>query len=574
VTRFEVWAPDAATVEVALGDGTRRAMETWAGRAGWWWVEVPEAGPGTDYGYVVDGSDPLPDPRSRWQPSGVHGLSRVPEPEFPWTDQGWHGRPLAGSVLYELHVGTFSPEGTFDGALARLDHLVELGIDAVELMPVAAFAGAHGWGYDGVDLWAVHDPYGGPDGLRRFVDGCHARGLAVVLDVVYNHLGPSGNYLGRFGPYFTDAHKTPWGAAVNYDQPGSDEVRAFVLDNARMWLRDYHLDGLRLDAVHAIVDHRAVPLLEGLGAAADELRAELGREVFLVAESDLNDPQLVTSREAGGYGLDAQWNDDFHHALHVTLTGEAQGYYEDFGVAPLTGLAKTLTGAFFHDGTWSSFRGRSHGRPVDRVRTPGHRFLAYQQNHDQVGNRATGDRLSADALVLGAAIMLTSPFTPMLFMGEEWGATTPFQYFTDHQEPELAESIRQGRRREFAHHGWAASDVPDPQAVDTFLRSKLDWAEAENSPALAAYRALIGLRREWPELRDGRLDAVRTEVDEAAGRLIMHRGALTTVLNLGESAELELAGTVLWASDPDVRTHSGRLRLPPRSAAVVKGAGL
>jgi maltooligosyltrehalose trehalohydrolase len=399
------------------------------------------------------------------------------------------------------------------------------------------------------------------------VDGCHARGLAVVLDVVYNHLGPSGNYLERYGPYFTDAHRTPWGTAINYDRPGSDEVRAFVIENARMWLRDFHVDGLRLDAVHAIEDHRAVPLLEGLARAARELSAELGRELFLIAESDLNDPRLITPAEAGGYGLDAQWNDDLHHALHVALTGEAQGYYADFAQAPMAALAKTLTGAFFHDGIWSSFRGRSHGRPVDRSRIPGYRFLAYQQNHDQIGNRATGDRLPAEALVLGAAIVLTSPYTPMLFMGEEWGAATPFAYFTDHQEPELAEAIRRGRRAEFAGHGWAADDVPDPQAVDTFRRSKLDWA-AQDRALLERYRALIRLRRERPELR---LDHVDVEFDEEERRLIMFRGGLRVVLNLGGGpARLDLPAKILWASSDAVRTIGDQLMTPSRTACVIE----
>jgi maltooligosyltrehalose trehalohydrolase len=487
---------------------------------------------GTDYSFRVDGGDALPDPRSPWQPSGVHGPSRTYDHEgFPWTDGAWRGRPLAGSVLYELHIGTFTPEGTFDAAIGRLDHLVTLGVDTVEIMPVAAFPGRHGWGYDGVDLWAVHDPYGGPDGLKRFVNACHLRGLAVILDVVYNHLGPSGNYLGRFGPYFTDAYRTPWGQAVNFDRAGSDEVRAFVIGNALMWLRDYHLDGLRLDAVHAIEDHRAVHILEELAGEVRRLGAVLGRHLTVIAESDLNDPRLVTSPEAGGYGLDAHWNDDVHHAIHTLLTGERQGYYADFGSPEA--LAKTLTGAYFHDGTWSSFRGRTHGRPVDRLRIPGHRFVVFQQNHDQVGNRAAGDRLPADVLRMGAAIMLTSPFTPMLFMGEEWGASTPWCYFTDHQEPELAEAVRSGRRAEFARHGWDPAAVPDPQAVDTFRRSVLDWTETEkpgHRDLLDWYRHLIELRRSRPELTDGDLTKVRVET--AADRLTIIRGDTRVTLDL------------------------------------------
>ena len=359
---FGVWAPLPDRVAVVL-DGREYPMAP--DEQGWWRASVPGAGPGTDYSFRLDGGDLLPDPRSAWQPAGVAGPSRVYDHgEFAWTDGGWRGVPLPGAVLYELHVGTFTEAGTFDAAIGRLDHLVRLGIDAIELMPVAAFPGRHGWGYDGIGLWAVHDPYGGPDGLKRLVDACHARGLAVLLDVVYNHVG-IGSRLADFGPYFTSAHSTPWGPAVNLDQPGSDEVRDFITGNALMWLRDYHLDGLRLDAVHALADSCALPLLEDLAGQVAALGARLGRELVLIAESDLNDPRLVTAREAGGYGLTAQWSDDFHHALHAAVTGERQGYYADFG--SLAALAQTLTGVFFHDGRWSSFRGRSHGRPVDRV---------------------------------------------------------------------------------------------------------------------------------------------------------------------------------------------------------------
>ncbi|MCW2885878.1 MAG: maltooligosyltrehalose trehalohydrolase [Streptosporangiaceae bacterium] len=596
MTTFEVWAPEAERIEVELmlgtGADTRQEMVP-AGRPGWWRAEIPAAGPGTDYGFYLDGDGPLPDPRSRRQPNGVHGRSRVHDQDrFAWTDRLWRGRPLAGSVLYELHVGTFTPEGTFDAAIERLDHLVRLGVDIVELMPVAAFPGRHGWGYDGVHLWAVHEPYGGPDGLKRFVDACHGRGLAVALDVVYNHLGPSGNYLSRYGPYFTEAHQTPWGAAVNFDQPGSDEVRAYVVGNALMWLRDYHLDGLRLDAVHAINDQRAVHLLEELAAEVAALKARTGRELFLVAESDLNDPRLVTSREAGGYGLDAQWSDDFHHALHSALTGERHGYYGDFG--SMAALAKTLTRVFFHDGTWSSFRGRRHGRPVDLLRTTGHRFLGFLQNHDQIGNRATGDRLSAgltpDRLKTGAALLLTSPYSPMLFMGEEWGATTPWCYFTDHLEPELARAVTEGRRREFARHEWEAisegmeggaghaTEVPDPQAVDTFRRSVLDWTEPDkphHRELLEWYQALIALRRARPELTDPRLTEIEVEVDEDTGRLLLIRGSLLVAANLGaETLHLPVrADRLLLASAPAVRLRAGEngaeLELPGSSVAVL-----
>jgi maltooligosyltrehalose trehalohydrolase len=543
---------------------------TRAGRPGWWTARI-DAGTGEeDYGFVLDGDGPFPDPRSPWQPNGVHGLSRTYDHErFAWSDEEWRGRPLPGSVLYELHVGTFTPEGTFDAAIERLDHLIDLGVEAVELLPVAAFPGRHGWGYDGVHLWAVHDPYGGPDGLKRFVDACHGRGLAVVLDVVYNHLGPSGNYLGRFGPYFTDAYKTPWGPAVNVDQAGSDEVRAYIVGNALMWLRAYHIDGLRLDAVHAIRDQRAVHILEELAEAVSRLGAATGREVFLIAESDLNDPRLVTSREAGGYGLDAQWSDDFHHALHTLLTGERQGYYADFGSTEV--LAKTLTRVFFHDGTWSSFRGRTHGRPVDTLRTPGHRFLGFLQNHDQIGNRATGDRISAGLspglLKVGAGLLLTAPFTPMLFMGEEWGADTPWRYFSDHREPDLARAVSEGRRREFADHGWASDDVPDPQDPETYRSSILDWRELDepgHRELLDWYRALIALRRARPELTDPRLTEVSVEYGDTW--LVVNRGPLRIAANLGKDPIPLPKGEPLLASSAEVRAGG---ELPGTSLAIL-----
>ncbi|MGK5551288.1 malto-oligosyltrehalose trehalohydrolase [Actinomadura kijaniata] len=577
MTWFEVWAPEARRVQLALGeDGRdRRDLEPLDGRPGWWQAHVPGAGHGTDYGYVLDdGGDVLPDPRSPWQPRGVHGPSRVYDHDrFEWTDRAWHGRPLPGGVLYELHVGTFTPEGTFDAVIDRLDHLVGLGIDAIELLPVAAFNGERGWGYDGVDLWAPHEPYGGPDGLKRLVDAAHGRGLAVILDVVYNHLGPSGNYLGRFGPYFTDAHTTPWGPAVNFDQHGADEVRAFVIDNALMWLRDYHLDGLRLDAVHAIRDDGAVHVLEEMAVAVDGLAAHLGRHLYLVAESDLNDPRLVTPREAGGYGLHAQWDDDVHHAMHALLTGERQGYYCDFGTT--AALAKALTGAFVHDGTFSTYRGRRHGRPVDRQRTPAHRFVTFLQNHDQVGNRAAGDRngatLSPELLRIGAALLLLGPFTPMLFMGEEWGASTPWAYFTDHPEPDLGRAVTEGRRREFARYGWQ-DEVPDPQAVDTFRRSVLDWAEPgkeHHRDLLEWHRTLIGLRKGHPAFTDPRL----TEVDVTGGTdwLIMRRGPLTMAANLGDRPiTLPVdACHVLLVSDPAIRLDPGAVSLTATSVAVL-----
>jgi malto-oligosyltrehalose trehalohydrolase len=575
VSEFRVWAPAADSVEVVV-DGGRYTMAPQDDD--WWAAHVPGAGHGASYSFRLDGGDLLADPRSSWQPEGARGPSqRYDHGRFAWTDVGWRGVPLPGAVIYELHVGTFTPAGTFDAAIERLDHLVELGVDAVELMPVAAFPGRHGWGYDGIGLWAVHEPYGGPDGLKRLVDACHARGLGVVLDVVYNHVG-IGNRLGDFGPYFTDAHTTPWGPAVNLDQPGSDEVRAFVIGNALMWLRDYHIDGLRLDAVHAFADHRALPLLEELAAEVDALAGQLGRELVLIAESDLNDPRLVTAREAGGTGLAAQWSDDFHHALHTALTGERQGYYADFG--SLEVLAQTLTRVFRHDGSWSSFRGRSHGRPVDTTRTPAHRFLGYLQDHDQIGNRAVGDRIAdlvPDGLLrVGAGLVLTAPFTPMLFMGEEWGADTPWQYFTDHEEDWLASAVREGRRSEFAAHGWAVADVPDPEDPQTFARSKLDWSQPGSEPhagLLAWYRELIALRRARPELTDPRLDRVAVAYDEEARWLVMARGRLLIVASLGDVPLLvplpEPPTAILAASRPGVRLGDTGVTMPGASLAVL-----
>jgi maltooligosyltrehalose trehalohydrolase len=584
MTTFEVWAPAAERVDVEVGPpgaADRHPMTADDGRAGWWRAEVPAAGHGTDYGFRVDGAGtgldddgPLPDPRSRWQPYGVLGRSRVYEHDrFGWHDAGWRGRPLAGAVLYELHIGSFTPAGTFDAAIERLGHLVDLGVDLVEVLPVAAFPGRHGWGYDGTHLWSVHDPYGGPDGLKRFVDACHARGLGVVLDVVYNHVGPTGNFLSRFGPYFNQFHATPWGAGVNVDQPDSDEVRAFIVENAMMWLRDYHIDGLRLDAVHAIADLRAVHLLEELAAATAGAAAHLGRTPFLIAESDLNDPRVITPREAGGHGLDGQWSDDFHHALHAALTGERHAYYCDFG--SLATLAKTLTEVFLHDGTYSTFRGRRHGRPVDVTRVPGHRFVGYLQNHDQIGNRAVGDRISdtlpLPLLKVGAGLLLTAPFTPMLFMGEEWGAGTPWCYFTDHVDPEQARRVSAGRRGEFAAHGWA--DAADPQDRRTYRGSILDWAEPDkprHRELLDWYRALIALRRTHPELTDPRLTEVRADYDETARWLVLERGRLCVAANLGaEPVRLPErwsggAGTPLLATHPSARLPD----LPPTSLTI------
>ena len=500
---------------------------------------------------------------------------------FAWTDRGWRGGPLHGSVIYELHIGTFTPEGTLDAAIERLEHLTDLGVDTVELMPVAAFPGEHGWGYDGIHLWAVHEPYGGPDALKRFVDACHARRLAVLLDVVYNHVG-IGNRLGAFGPYFTEAHVTPWGPAVNLDQPGSDEVRAFLIENALMWLRDYHLDGLRLDAVHAFEDRRALHFLEQLAAEVQALAARLNRDLVLIAESDLNDPRLVTSREAGGYGLTAQWSDDFHHAVHAAITGERQGYYCDFGSMARAG-AHDDPGVLPRRATGRRSAGRTHGRQVDIFRVPAHRFLCYLQNHDQIGNRATGDRIAAtvpaDLIKVGAGLVLTAPYTPMLFMGEEWGADTPWQYFTDHVDPGLARAVARGRRAEFA-----AARLGRRPTCPTRRTTRRSPGPSWTGPSSARTRTgtcwpgtaqLIALRRARPELTDPRLDRVRADYDEQDRWLVVHRGRLRIAANLGPSPQrlpLGAPGTgVLAASSPGVTLDGDTVAMPPATLRRHRG---
>ena len=571
MTAFRVWAPLATAVEL---DRSGRRIPMAPAGGGWHEVDVDDDGAGVDYGFALDGGPVLPDPRSPWQPAGVDGPSRtVDHTAFRWTDDDWRGVHLPSAVIYELHVGTFTPDGTFDAAIDRLDHLVELGVDVVELMPVAQFPGARGWGYDGVDLYAPHASYGGPDGLKRLVDACHAVGLGVVIDVVYNHLGPAGNYLGQFGPYFTDRYATPWGQAVNLDGAGSDEVRAFFVDNALMWLRDYHADGLRLDAVHAILDTSATHLLEELAGQVESLAAALGRPLFLVAESDLNDPRVVRRREVGGYGMDAQWSDDFHHAVHAALTGERDGYYADFG--SLAHVATALRRAFVYAGEHSPHRGRRHGR-LDPTLS-GHRFLGYAQNHDQVGNRAQGERsaglMSPGRLRLAAALVLTSPFVPMLFQGEEWAAGTPFQYFTDHADAALGRAVREGRRSEFVAFGWDPAEVPDPQDPATFERSRLDWSqlgEKEHAAVLDWHRRLVALRRAVPALTDGRMDAVDCRFDEGAGWLVVRRGPVTVAGNIGPAAvEIPVAGSVVLATDGAELGAAGSLRLSPDAVAVL-----
>jgi maltooligosyltrehalose trehalohydrolase len=572
MNRPRVWAPRPRTVELIVGD--RRLPMTRA-EDGWWDGPGGAVAAGTDYAFALDGSDPLPDPRSPWQPHGVHGASRwVDHGQSRWSDDGWQPAPWPSAVVYELHVGTFTPGGTFDAAIERLDDLVDLGITHVELMPVAEFPGVRGWGYDGVDLFAPHHAYGGPEGLKRLIDAAHARGLAVLIDVVYNHLGPDGNYLPRFGPYLTDRHRVPWGDAINLDGPGSDEVRRFLCDNALTWLRDYHADGLRIDAIHAFVDASATHFLEQLSCEVDALETDLERPLLLVAESDLNDPRVVRPRAERGLGMDAQWSDDFRHALHVTLTGEQDGIHGDF-----TGMADLCTAVrdvFVYAGRRSRFRDRRHGRPVGDLSRS--RFVGFLQNHDQVGNREHGERsshlLGTDALKAAAAIVLLGPQVPMLFQGEEWGASTPFLFFTDHQDPDLAEAVRTGRREEFRAHE-EAGEIPDPQAKETFERSRLDWDErgrAPHSGVLDWHRRLIRARRTIPDLAAGPVPVVHC--DEAAGWIVVRRGSHRVAANLGVAgARVPLDGPgafeVVLTSRDGVRLDDGAVWLPPMSAALL-----
>jgi maltooligosyltrehalose trehalohydrolase len=591
---FKVWAPRAEAVSLALLDRNEDIlMEKRAGD--WWEIEIDDARHGERYFFVLNGEKQpnggarFPDPRSEWQPEGVHGPSAVVDHDrFNWSDQGWHAPPIEAAVFYEIHVGTFTSEGTFESAIERLDYLVDLGVTHLELMPVVEFPGKCGWGYDGVDLFAPHNAYGGPDGLKALVDACHRRGLAVVLDVVYNHLGPDGNYLSQFGPYFTGRYSTPWGEAVNYEGTGSDQVRRFFIDNAHSWFKNYHIDALRLDAVHSIHDQSAYHFLEHLADETALLSAQLGRQLSLIAESDLNDPRLIRPAEIGGYGLDAQWNDDFHHALHALLTGEQDGYYQGFG--RVEHLAKSLRHGYVFTGEYSPFRGRRHGRPASGI--PAHRFLGYLQNHDQIGNRARGERIShlvsKGKQKIGAALLLTGPFLPLLFQGEEWAASSPFLFFTDHQEPELAEAVRKGRRKEFASFGWDPERVPDPQAEATFMRSKLDWGELEQEPhreILEWHRHLIRLRGEQPALHSGWRIPMEILYNEEQGWLVFRRGDILTAVNLSQEeqripvpahaalSEAEvLAKTgeidLLLTSENGISIEDNALLLPGESAAV------
>jgi maltooligosyltrehalose trehalohydrolase len=575
--QFEIWAPRVKKIAVQVNGGSLPMCGP--DGEGWWRLCVEDAGPGTDYGFTVsDEAAVYPDPRSLHQPHGVHGLSRVyDQGAFIWTDAGFQPAPLSSAVVYELHVGTFTSGATLDAAVDKLVYLKDLGITHVELMPVAAFAGNHGWGYDGVALFAVHQPYGGPDALKRFVDAAHEAGLAVLLDVVYNHFGPSGNYTGKFGPYIVDTHHTPWGGAVNLEGRWAHQVRRFFVDNALMWMRDFHIDGLRLDAVHAFVDRSAIHFLEQLSIETKRLEATLGRGKVLVAESDSNDLRIVTAREAGGFGIDAQWSDDFHHALFALLyPGQAEGYYADFG--SLRQFAKAIEHTFVYDGIFSRYRKRVHGRAPRNLSQ--HKFLGYIQNHDQIGNRAIGERLHESVgfgrAKIAAALVLLSPFVPMIFQGEEWAASSPFQYFADHEDPKLARAVSEGRRKEFEAFGWAPDSIPDPEKPETWLRSKLKWGEAgegKHAEMLAWYRELIRLRRSTPSLNCGEPGNAQVTFDEPEQWLTLKRGEVLLHCNLGtqdHAFAVPAGSSLLLASRSGIAIRDSVVSVPPDSAAIVR----
>jgi maltooligosyltrehalose trehalohydrolase len=511
--RFLVYAPFAERVEVRLLSSPDRIAPLERDGRGYHQAVVDGVAPGALYMYRLDGDKERPDPASRFQPQGIHGPSEVfPSGRLPREEGGWTGLPLEDYILYELHVGTFTPEGTFEAVIPRLDGLKELGITAIELMPVAQFPGSRNWGYDGVFPFAVQNSYGGPEGLRALVAACHLRGLAVVLDVVYNHLGPEGNYLQDFGPYFTDRYKTPWGAAVNFDGPGSDDVRRFFIENALYWLSEFPMDALRLDAIHGILDFSARPFLAELAEAVGGYASRTGRKIHLIPESDLNDVRPVLPPELGGYGMDAQWSDDFHHALHTLLTGEQNGYYADFG--RIEDLAKAYREGFVYSGQYSVHRRRRHGN--SSLPLPAKRFVVFAQNHDQVGNRMLGDRLSRlisfEGLKLAAGAVLLSPCIPLLFMGEEYGEEAPFLYFVSHTDEDLVEAVRKGRLEEFAAFRWAG-EVPDPQDETTYRSSRIDFGlggKGRHGTLRELYRELIGLRKTDPVL--SRLNRVDMEV--------------------------------------------------------------
>jgi maltooligosyltrehalose trehalohydrolase len=524
--RFRVWAPKVSSLSLnVVGDPAEIPMHPEPN--GYFTTFLANANVGTKYYYVLNGDRKRPDPVSRYQPEGVHGPSEVIDPRgFSWKDQDWKGTPLEELIVYEIHTGTYTREGTFEAILPFLDYLKnELGVTAIEVMPVSQFPGERNWGYDGTYLYAPQHSYGGPNGLKRLINTCHQRGLAVILDVVYNHLGPEGNYLGDYGPYFTDRYRTPWGPAINFDGPESDEVRRFIIDNTLYWVTEYHLDGLRIDAIHGIFDFSARHILFDIREAIRQQAERLDRHLLVIAESDLNDVRVIETPSKGGYGLSAQWNDDFHHCVHTLLTGERNGYYEDFG--EIKQLTKALREGFVYNGQYSPFRKRRHGSSSKHL--PSSKFVVFSQNHDQVGNRAKGDRLSSlvsfEALKLAAGMVLLSPNIPLLFMGEEYGEEAPFQYFVSHSDLELIEAVRKGRKEEFSAFQWDGT-IPDPQDEMTFLRSKIDLDLGQHGKhhiLLEFYKKLIQLRKEIPSLSHLDKKGVKVETFEKKKTILIRR---------------------------------------------------
>jgi maltooligosyltrehalose trehalohydrolase len=565
---FRAWAPNLTNLSVRVLEEHPRTipMTKSSGSEDSEFVAiVPDVREGTDYYYVLEGERERPDPVSRWQPRGVHGPSRVVDPAaFHWSDQAWPGIPLKDFIIYEFHTGTFTGDGTFESVIPRLPYLRDLGITAIEIMPVAEVPGKRNWGYDGASLYAPQSSYGGPTGLKKLVDACHQHGLAFVLDVVYNHLGPEGNYLPEFAPCFTDAYHTPWGKAINFDGPGSDGVRRFIIDNALYWLTEYHVDALRLDAIHGIYDFGARHLLDELSDAFHDQAQRLKRQAWLIAESDLEDVRIINSRSKGGYALDAQWHDDFHHALYTFLTGEREGFLVDFG--SLNDLSKSIRDGFVFDRKYALYRGRHYGSSSRQL--PGEQFVGFIQNHDQIANTSRGKRLgslvSGGQQKLAAVLTLCSPFLPLLFMGEEYGETAPFFYFTSFEDQHLANAVREGRKRELGSH-YSESDFADPQAFDTFERCKLDWSKPATAPhaeMLRLYRDLISARKQHPSLGNCRKDLTEIEVDEQASQLVMKRsdpagGSALMIFNFAAGARRipvraysRLRRLLLWTGDP------------------------
>ncbi|MBF0318857.1 MAG: malto-oligosyltrehalose trehalohydrolase [Nitrospirae bacterium] len=598
--RFSLWAPDFKSVELklCLPEGSRYIDMDEKDEKGYWRATLDKISPDTTYMFSLDNGREIPDPASHYQPDGAHGASQVIcHEDFQWEDGSFSGIEISEMIIYELHVGTFTPAGTFEAVIGRLDDLSDLGVNAIELMPVAQFPGSRNWGYDGVYPYGVQNSYGGPAGLKNLINECHKKGIAVILDVVYNHLGPEGNYLWGLGNYFTSRYKTPWGNAINFDGPLSDQARLFFMENALYWLDRYHIDALRLDAVHAIFDFGARPFLQELSEAADNYSKQKRKKHYLIAESDLNDSRVIRPPSLGGYGCDAQWSDDYHHGLHTLLTGEASGYYLDFG--KIAHLVKTLKEGYAYTGNHSKFRKRRHGNYAgDR---PKGQFIVFSQNHDQTGNRMMGERLSAlvsfEAIKLAAAAVVLSPYIPMLFMGEEYAEDAPFQYFVSFSDEALINGVRKGRKAQFK--GFQQKGTPpDPQDEGTFLRSKLDWekrAHGNHKILLEFYKALIKIRKETPAISS--VNSVNMEVEghEKIKILAIKRwldddpNGVLCIFNFNKDtvqASVSLTGSDVWgkvfdsadsiwggpgAASSEAIAHGERFTIAGLSMSVYKG---